>query len=158
MGDCCTQQYQYRRVQCVVHRARDERIVFPDEVCDGTVKPSARRPCRREDCPNWQPHPWRECPAAECEGLTLQTRVVQCVRGEEVLENTQCCSTNKPTEAQLCPVVPCPPTTSPLCPPNDSPYVPPDFCRNQAALGHCEGVNDYYKQFCTKTCCEAMSR
>lgn len=159
MGDCCNQQYQYRPVQCVVHRAHGDRVVFPDEACDRTVKPSTRRPCRREDCPYWRPHPWSECPVAGCGSLTLQTRVVQCVRGDEVLERTQCCTTNQPMEAQPCPVVPCPPTTAPLCPPNDSPFVPPDFCKNQAALGHCEGAsNGYYRQFCAKTCCEAMSR
>lgn len=136
-GDCCGEQAQQRReIQCVAFH-NSQRITFPEDACVGASRPPATTPCQL-DCPRWVPRAWSDCPA--CGTNVLKSRDVECVQGDGMVAN-ECCLATKPEEAELCLDIPCP------CLTMDS----WDSCTQS------DCSSTFWKQFCSRTCCEMES-
>uniref|UniRef100_A0A7E4VDV1 Ig-like domain-containing protein n=1 Tax=Panagrellus redivivus TaxID=6233 RepID=A0A7E4VDV1_PANRE len=88
---------QVRLVKCRVALIENgDSAYVEDDVCDafGAVRPPASKPCKREDCPEWEASDWTDCAESRCvkHHASLQRREVKCVYPNGTHANIDSCN------------------------------------------------------------------
>lgn len=94
------------RKRHIVCQSSIKKKILPDSSCDISLQPPVLEICEIQPCNQWIIGEWSQCPVTCGEGVSV--RSVICMKDNEKKEDQECDQTNRPANAKLCSISPCP--------------------------------------------------